>query len=372
MHTSGITVDTAVLSEIHTLATSIVATYIRIEIQEENFVVTQRGNSTVPTVTIDDVLKQISNEINDMKSPCYIIAKIPHDITLRNSSMHTTTSGSSGGDKKSNFSYQLLFFMPEKATIKDRMLYASSTQALKNGISNSIALHSIVWNVSDVHDINQQEYNNLLQSQYTVTSSKHDDSVYTREELQQLGTRNLDLSEARTQAIANIPIEIDTDAMTALKEWQSSASTDSHEEYNTLIFSLSAEKEVLLLETQLQISKLDDVAKQLSNEPRYILYRVPSPSSSSKNVFIYYCPDNIKPKSKMKYSVSKSSVIKVCESLNIHIHKNIEVSNPNEITERNISPDELADQHSASNGNGNAASATSFNKPKPRNGRKLH
>lgn len=52
----------------------------------------------------------------------------------------------------------------------------------------------------------------------------------------------------------------------------------------------------------------------------------------SSFIFLYYCPDDIKPKLKMFYSTCKQVVVKLCENLGVVLSKSIELSETKEIT----------------------------------------
>jgi len=142
----------------------------------------------------------------------------------------------------------------------------------------------------------------------------------------------LAMSSVKVSAIMDLPIKASEDALNSIRNIRSQSS------YNTVILYLHPEQEVLLVDQKGKFG-FDEVSKKLpANEPRFILssYNHINEAEGKEAhafVFIYYCPEDCKPKAKMFYSTSKAVVIKISESCEVPVTKNIEVSELKEISD---------------------------------------
>jgi twinfilin-like protein len=220
--------------------------------------------------------------------------------------------------------------MPEDSTVRDRMVYSSSSAALRDGLGSS-NFTSQTWNISQKTECSAKEYED---SQKTMNNS----DILTWDEQQKLEAEtssHLAMSSVKVSAIVGLPIKASDDAIAAIKSMNEG-------KLSAIIFYLHSESEILLVDSSGNYT-FEDIAKKFpASEPRYSLsffQHEHEGKQASSYVFLYYCPDDIKPKLKMFYSTCKSVVIKLCEQLGCEVNKSIECSERNEINTQAVLTD---------------------------------
>jgi len=216
----------------------------------------------------------------------------------------------------------LLFYMPEGCTVRDRMVYAASSAALKDGLGQS-NFDAATYSISHPREASADEYTNVSRNM------SHDELLTLDEKEKRDGEMQsaLSMGSARTLAIVGLPIKASDEALAAITEVQKGSPS-------TLILLLNAETEVLQVQQSGNFT-LEQVQGMLPpTEPRYVLHNFAHEhegKQTSAFVFAYYCPDDIKPKLKMFYSTCKQVVVKVCEQLGVTVTRSLELSEPKEL-----------------------------------------
>jgi len=104
---------------------------------------------------------------------------------------------------------------------------------------------------------------------------------------------------------------------------------------DTVLYRMNPDTEVLEVDTAANL-KIDGItAKFPKNEPRFVIHNFAHEHEGKKAkafVFFYFCPDVSKPRLKMMYSSCKGIVIKLALQSGIDLKKNLEASEPNELT----------------------------------------
>lgn len=217
----------------------------------------------------------------------------------------------------------LIFYMPEGSTVRDRMVYASSTNAFKDGLGSANFEHATM-SVGKKSEVNEAEYENLVKK-------LSEDDILTLEEklkIEAETSSHLSMSAVKSRAIVGLPIKASEASLDAITNVGKATVT-------TAILLLKEDTETLEVQEQGNFSFETAAAKLPAGEPRYVLQSFSHEHESkqaSSYVFVYYCPESIKPKLKMFYSTCKQVVMKVCETLGITINKSIELSSTAELT----------------------------------------
>jgi len=101
----------------------------------------------------------------------------------------------------------------------------------------------------------------------------------------------------------------------------------AHAAHNTLIVQLVGEDLSVTESTQCELDALP--SRLPTNEPRYIVYTLPS----KQHVFIYYCPDTCAVDRKMKSAMYKGFTARLIENrCDMHLAGRLEVESADEIT----------------------------------------
>eukprot|EP00808_Paulinella_micropora_P026286 g33878.t1 len=223
-------------------------------------------------------------------------------------------------DKK----WLMIFWCPDSAAVRQRMMFSSSMAGLRSGFPG-VEWHepnfrcSLVKEVTKKHwkesvkDVDEQE---LMTYEEILKKEAAADSIA-------VGA----LSESKVSAIVGLPIKVDDAAMAAVKGFMEGG--------DNLVFSMNGETETLCLVTH-NNDTLEDTSKTLvDDEPRFILHDFAHEKGEEQAkalVFIYYCPENAKPRKKMFYSSCKSVVMNLLQNNGIEVQKSIECSEPSEVS----------------------------------------
>jgi twinfilin-like protein len=217
----------------------------------------------------------------------------------------------------------LIFFMPEGCTVRDRMVYAASASALKDGLGQG-NFDAATFSVTHLKEVTSSDFE-------AVSRSMSQDDLLTLDEKAKLEGENESakaMSSTRARAIVGLPIKANEDALDALNNLHAKGTP------NTVILSLNADTEILQVQQSGTFTFEQVQSKLPANEPRYIVQSFSHEhegAQSSAIVFVYYCPEDAKSKLKMFYSTSKQVVVKICETIGMQITKSIELSETKEL-----------------------------------------
>ena len=310
MHTSGITVDDEVLGEFSAARQDPSTLFLQYRIQADRFHRTSTGQRTS---TRDGDFAAMQRALSPSE-PCFLVARPTPAV-----------GGAAGGDK-----WLLVFYMPDGASVRDRMVYSSSSTALRDGLGSS-AFTPSTWNIRASADCTAAQY------QQDTNSATSDEQLMTADELAAKDAEtssHLAMSSTRVAAIVGLPIQLEGDAQQKLQQL-------AQQKGYSAILKLDGDTEKLSVEDS-GSWPIDDIPARLpASEPRYILSHLAAapPAGAAADagdvyVFVYYCPDAIKPKLKMFYSTCKQVCIKLCEQLPtpVRISKSLEISDRSELS----------------------------------------
>jgi len=309
MHTSGITVDDEVLAEFSAARQDPSTLFLQYRIQADRF---HRTSTAQHSSTRDADFTAMQRALAPSE-PCFLVARPTPAV-----------GGASGSDK-----WLLVFYMPDGSSVRDRMIYSSSSSALRDGLGSSAFLAS-TWNIRSSSECTAAQY------QQDNNSATSDEQLMTADELAAKDAEtssHLAMSSTRVAAIVGLPIQLEGDAAQRLAQL-------AQQKGYSAILKLDGDTERLSVDDS-GSWPIDDIPARLpANEPRYILSNIAAtqPGSTAEGgpvyVFVYYCPDAIKPKLKMFYSTCKQVCIKLCEALPqpIRVTKSIEISDRSELS----------------------------------------
>jgi twinfilin-like protein len=304
MHTSGITVDETVSDEFSAAKQDPTTLFLQYRIATDRFTRTSTGHRT--SSRHDDFLA-IQRTLNPTE-PSFIIA---HPTPL--------SPTSSTADK-----WLLIFFMPDTASVRDRMIYSSSSSALKDGLgSSSFTPHT--FNIRDPSSCTQHEYDQQTNTQLNDVDLMTNDEIAAKEAET---SSHLAMSSTRVSAIVGLPIQIDPASIPKILSIQSNPG-------HSVLLRLDSATETLHADEEGEWTFEEAASHLPSGEPRYLLtsfLHTYNGQQVTSCVFYYYCPDLIKPKLKMVYSTSKGPVMGWIETEGVKVDKSLEISDKAEMT----------------------------------------
>lgn len=303
MHASGIRVDDAAKSAFVEASADASTLFLRYRISNDTFVRADTGklasdNEPVANwAALRGALSQTATE------PCFLVTRSVN---------------------REPGKWLLIFFMPEGCTVRDRMVYASSASALKEGLGEG-NFEATTFNISKIEECSGEEY------EAAGRSMSHDELLTLDEKEKRDGelASHLAMSSTRAQAIVGLPIKASEESIEAMANVIKGTPT-------AVILSLSPDTEELQVQESGDYTFEQLQGKLPSDEPRYVLnYFSHEHDGKQINalVFVYYCPDDIKAKLKMFYSTCKQVVVRIIdERLGGEVTKSIELGEKHELS----------------------------------------
>ncbi|MES1911204.1 MAG: hypothetical protein MHM6MM_003679 [Cercozoa sp. M6MM] len=252
----------------------------------------------------------------------------------------------------------LVAFVPTSAKVSDRMIYASSRDAVKSAVGASQFEPDL--QVETASDCSLKEYLSWRDHANANTDLRTDAE---KEKAEADRASKLELGGG-SQGMRSLPVQPDASSTSALSQLKTTPASVA-----LALFSLDA-NETMHAETVKQNQPLSpsEVASRLpQDEPRFVVYRWNSPSNGTKYIFLYWCPSGSNPRQRMFYSLVKQSLSAAMEELGIQIDKKMEIDSTQEIASDAVLQAELFPKA--------VAETTSFARPKrpgrPGRGRRL-
>jgi len=269
--------------------------YIKITIESETFKKVSTGKSTASRKTDFEAIRGVLEE----RKPCYVL-------------MRASQEGK----------WVLVMYVPELAYVRDKMVFASSVSALKEGLGTSSFLSD--FSISTPKECTLEEFN------HGNAEIAQKDVMTIQEQLKHDAQNEsvLSMGESKVSAIIDLPINVSDEAKQSMDKLLKGT-------VDTVMLRMNPETEVLEVDTSGNFKIEAITAKFPKNEPRFVIHNFSHDYEGHKAkafVFFYFCPDIAKPRLKMMYSSCKGIVIKLALGSGIDLKKNLEASEPNEIT----------------------------------------
>lgn len=296
MHGSGIEVDDTFTTEWSQLGAKVAS--LKITIADEKFRIVSQIATTGSWN--NDWEAMVATLAAEPKECCYNVIRSETDQTK----------------------FVFVPFVPDRAAVRKKMLFASSQGALKAGMGS--AKFEKDFYVTTPGECGLDEYRASL-------AAAEGQEVMTFDEQQAYDSHmesHMAMGDTSTQAIVGVPIDLSDDLLKAIKAINSSNCT--------VVMGVEGNGEVLQC-IDASNDTLDKAASKLpGDQPRYILHEFTASSGDKSLVFIYYCPSKAKPRARMFYSTCKSNVLLVFDKLGLEEPKRIECDSPSEISQEEI------------------------------------
>jgi len=301
MHRSGIKVDEDLKKDFANAQQDSKILYLEIGIQAESFKKRSIVNGTVDSKSWSVLAAALKSQ-----TPTYLVTRV----------------GASAANK-----WLLIFYVPEDSVVREKMVYASSVSALKEGLGGNL--------------FSQSDYSISSPKECTADGFAQAMKVFTKDEIMTSNESakqdakdqsSKEAAETKQQAMADIPLVIDDDASKEIGKLKEG-------KVDLVVLAIDAKTEVLHHKGSAQKISVEEIAKNSThlptNEPRYLLYRYAhsfEDKAQTSIVFLYYRPDASTIKSKMTYSAMKQNVSRIAEKAGLEIAKSYEFSESGDLT----------------------------------------
>lgn len=301
-----------------------------------------------------DLITTVDEKSSDWKDDFDLVTPLLDD----NAACYVLYRTDKKNDQGDHLFYNLCY-VPDKAPVRQKMIYASSRANLKSGLGGHYFIDDIFGTVkSDFDKKGFHAYEKHLNSAVPLT----EEEKIKEEELEYgLFTGGAGTSTAYAHGV-NFPVD---DAVLSAFDQLSSG------EVNYLQIGIDVSNEKIILKEAAKLD-IEDVPSHVPNdEPRFHFYKW-SHSHEGENfdslIYVYTSPDGSKGtksapvKLRMLYSTSKANVSNIAEKKGLTISAKFEIASGSEFVESEFS----TTLHPPK-----AEEKKSFAKPKPKGTRKL-
>ncbi|TMW57107.1 hypothetical protein Poli38472_003032 [Pythium oligandrum] len=215
----------------------------------------------------------------------------------------------------------LLAFVPESASVRDKMLYSSSRESLKKQLGMNYFVGE--FHATELSDVTLEGFQHAKQRQTVDAPLSETERLLKETALLERDTN------IRSTAMGVIPFGISQnvrDKLTLLKDGK----------FDWIAMKLNTEDESVEVVKSVESVDLIDVQSVIDQKnPSFVAYRPPPTASASSPslLFLYVCPEDAPVRLKMVYSTAKATILATTTELGLTFDKTIEINNPLTATE---------------------------------------
>lgn len=276
---SGITLTQDLLKKIQTLRNDEDVIYIFLQINEESLSITEIGKETKETyntLSEKQYYKDIFTKVHDT-----IIKDTPAYILIR--SYNTNR-------------FHFIYYAPEDAKIKNKMLYASSLNSLKQSLGGNIIDCMIVRELNECSYDSYQEYKKALNADRSDVLTIEEKAIN-----EALRSSYMMASNKQAKCSIDLPIKIDPYVVNALN--------DIDNTIKSVRCHLDIDTETLYV-SEIYKNYHNGLYTDCDKKPFFLFFMYPYENIYNL-VLIYFCPEDAPLRLKMFYSSCKSFIYNV-------------------------------------------------------------
>jgi len=226
-----------------------------------------------------------------------------------------------------------LRYVPDKAKVRDKMLYASSVATLKQQLGSSLFTEDIFGTVPN--DINSKGYQAHVQHKDAAVPLTEEEKQKKEERLEGVFTGGAGTASAYVHGVA---FPVDQDVRDCLVDFKAG-------NLNYVQLDIDMAKETIILADAQNCSIAEASRLFPNNLPRFHFYRWDHDHEGeqvSSIVFIYSCPDgshgttSAPVKHRMLFSSSKANVASIIEGIGYQINAKLEINSGVEFNEEEL------------------------------------
>eukprot|EP01111_Echinosteliopsis_oligospora_P009030 TRINITY_DN256_c0_g1_i1.p2 TRINITY_DN256_c0_g1~~TRINITY_DN256_c0_g1_i1.p2 ORF type:complete len:345 (-),score=81.29 TRINITY_DN256_c0_g1_i1:1313-2347(-) len=309
-HSSGISVTQSLTEEFGEAVQSQGTRLIKVQIVDEQLVPI-KSMPVTSGATYEDDLEKIHTYL-DLTVPSYILFRL---------------------DEKNatGFAWVIMCYVPDKASVKDKMKYASTRSNLKKQLGGNYFIHEIFGTVPG--DFNKKGYKAFIDMQLSESPLTHTERQTAAEK-----EGGVFVGGSSTAYIHGVAFPVETAATDAIKGLLSG-------QHTYVQLAIEAEKEKIILAGVKNIA-IDELGAQVPRDnPRFHFFRYDHDHEGEQLksiVSIYSCPDGSEDtisapvRLRMLYSSSKANIENVLSSLGGKASVKLEVNAGSEVNEEII------------------------------------
>ena len=240
----------------------------------------------------------------EAKNPCYLIYRLDT----------TTIHG---------HEWLLISYVPDGSPVKARMLYASSQGNLKRELG-------LTYFADEFHGSSNDDITWALYQQHDRKKGVND-APLTQSEIAKGMTAELSVDVGHTREyVHSVRFPMSNAAVNALNNFNTN---------NIVQLTIDQTKETIELLSASRGS-VDAVTSKLpKDEPVFTFFQFEHEHEGETVkpiIFVYYCPNDAKVKSKMLYSTVKAAAIDAATQLGVNVAKKIEITEPEDLVESEL------------------------------------
>ncbi|EJU05194.1 actin depolymerizing protein [Dacryopinax primogenitus] len=310
----------------------------------------QSAGTRVIKVSIDNELLVVSKTLP-------LTSSLSSDVQHISSIVDADTAAYLLVQLDSKGKWVLVSYVPDTCTVRQKMLYASTRNALTRGLGAAAFVDSAF--ISAPSDLAS-----TLVSRSTSSTGGGPARSATSPGLIPLSNGEKELASIRAAEAVELArsttprslhqrsdMQFEEDADAAISELN-----DGEGQVVVLGIKTGKEKDVFVLKNKEDVPHGQGLASVLpKGEPSYVLYAL-SVNGNRVILFVYFCPNDASVKEKMVYSTSFWNVVKKAEEHSLNLARRIEVSELSELTYDHLIS-ELKREGAAPTGAGTVAGA---------------
>lgn len=294
-------------------------------------------------ITVSQALKDAFGAANSASSRCYIIAKVEDEQVVESKTVecnaaewrddldsvatNMTETDAAYVLFKTDNGWLLISYVPDKAKVKAKMLYASTRATVKRTLGTNFFIDELHGTIPG--DVNRAGYEAHLAHEQADAPLTH--AEYTRREEEELG--EIYTGGASTY-VHGVAFPCAAGVVDSLKQLVAGGP-------NYVCLGVDTSKEEILLNTAKALT-IDQLAAEVSlTTPQFHFLRYKH-ESYDEIIFVFTCPDGTGAttacpiKERMLYSSSKARVVSLLQEAGGQVEKSFEFNEPADVVPADI------------------------------------
>ncbi|KAJ0399942.1 hypothetical protein P43SY_009792 [Pythium insidiosum] len=212
----------------------------------------------------------------------------------------------------------LLAFVPDSASVRDKMLYSSSRDALKKQLGLNYFVGEL--HATELSEVTLESFQEAKKRQTADAPLSETERLLKETALLERDTN------VRSTAMGVIPFRISQNLRDKLALFKDG-------KFDWIAMKLNTDDESVDVVKSLEKLELIEVHEVIDHKtPSFVAYRYRSVSSTVL-VFLYVCPEDAPIRLKMVYSTAKATILATTSELGIDFAKTVEVNSPHTVVE---------------------------------------
>ncbi|KAL0585056.1 hypothetical protein ABG067_005193 [Albugo candida] len=216
----------------------------------------------------------------------------------------------------------LIAFVPDFASVRERMLYSSARESLKRQLGFSYFVAEL--HATETEEISSEAIDLAKERQLAIDAPLSEKERVLKEDAMLARDTNV-----KSSAMSAIPFEMTENLREKLQLFQ-----DEKFDWLTMKINVEGPAETVDVVRSLKDVDAHDIADILDiKTPSFVAYRLTTSDEKNILLFLYVCPEDVPVRQKMIYSTGKSTLLATARTLGIQFAKMIEINDIHRATE---------------------------------------